>query len=202
MKKLAVLLLVGVMTFSCVACGGTNGTTNGGNDTQQTENQESKVEIADATELLTKVWATYGEDEKFMAMGGDYNNIVDGAPGKCDVADAETLRSMLCFPTASVENIDDAASLIHGMMANNFTAGAYHVKDAGNVEAIVTALKDEMVANQWMCGIPEKLCIATVGDDYVVAVFGAGDIIETFKTKLTDVYGDAVAVVAEQALNE
>ena len=41
-----------------------------------------------------------------------------------------------------------------------------------------------------MCGFPEKLVILSVGD-YIVSVFGAGELIDTFISKLTTEYGSA-----------
>ena len=38
-----------------------------------------------------------------------------------------------------------------------------------------------------MCGFPEKLVILSVGD-YIISVFGAGELIDTFTSKLTAEY--------------
>lgn len=204
MKKLAVLLLVGVMAFSSVACGNSGET---GKNTQQnsqgTNNKaEQKVEVKNTTDLLTKVWETYGEDEKFYGIGGDYNNVVENAPGKFDIADTESLEQRLCFPEDAVSYIDEASSLFHGMMANNFSCGAYHVKEKANMQMVVEQIKERTLNNQWMCGFPQNLVIITVGDEYVVSAFGSTDIIENFKVKLTDVYGDTAKVAVDLSLAE
>ena len=93
--------------------------------------------------------------------------------------------------------IDGAASLMHAMNANTFTGAAYHVADAGNLDAFVAAMKGAIESNQWMCGFPEKLIIATLGEDYAVVAFGAADIIDNFKTKLTAAYPVTVIAVEE-----
>ena len=41
---------------------------------------------------------------------------------------------------------------------------------------------------QWMCGFPDKLVVAVV-DEYVVAAFGAEDLVDTFMTHLNGIYG-------------
>ena len=41
-----------------------------------------------------------------------------------------------------------------------------------------------------MCGFPEKLVILTVGD-YIISVFGAAELINTFTEKLTSEYSSA-----------
>ncbi len=199
MKKLAVLLLAGVMAFGCAACGNSGET---GKNTENVSQSTSKTEIKDATELLTKVWETYGEEEKFYGIGGDYNNVVENAPGNFDIADTESLEQRLCFPKDAVSYIDEAASLFHGMMANNFSCGAYHVTEKANMQMVVDGIKQRTLNNQWMCGFPQNLVIITVGDEYVVSAFGSTDIIENFKAKLADVYGDAAKVAVDQSLAE
>lgn len=188
MKKLLVSLLAGAMLLGCVACGG-------GNDT-------AKVEVADAQELLTKVWDTYAEDEKFFAMGGHFETPVDNAPGAYDVAKAEDLEWSYCIPADSVAMVDDAATIMHAMNANTFSAAAYHVTDAANVQTLIDAIKERTVNNQWMCGFPDELIIVTVGEDYLVTAFGAADLVDNFQNKLVEVYGDAAVVSVEQNLAE
>lgn len=186
MKKMISLLLGTMMVFSLTACGG----------------NAASVDVTDATELLTKVWDSYTEDETFVVMGGDYEHIVDNAPGKYAYENAEDygMEYALCFPLSAVEYIDDAASMTHGMMANDFTGAAYHVADAANTDTVVNGIKETTLNNQWMCGFPEKLIVVTVGDDYVISAFGKNALIDTFKEKITTVYGDAAEVVVEESL--
>lgn len=205
MKKLVALLMAGVMVFGFAACG--NKDNEGGKENQGQE-ETVKVDVADATELFDKVWTNYGEtasaDIQFMAMGGDGENIVDGKPGKFNHENAADngMESILCISTDAIALIDDAASLMHGMMANNFTGAAYHVADKANLQAVVDGIKDRTLNNQWMCGFPEKLVIVTVGEDYVISAFGYGQIIDAFKTSVTTVYGDLASVVVEESLAE
>ena len=51
-----------------------------------TEKEESKQA---ALELLNKVWASYTDDEKFPAAGGDYDNSVDDAAGAVNIGKRE-----------------------------------------------------------------------------------------------------------------
>ena len=204
MKKLVALLMAGVMVFGFAACG--NKSNEGQGNEQQ--NNEVKVEVADATELFDKVWTNYtetaGEDLLFMSMGGDFDNLVDGKPGKFDYTKAEDngMESQLCISTDAIAMVDDAASLMHGMMVNNFTGAAYHVADKANTQAVVDGIKERTLNNQWMCGFPEKLIVVTVGEDYVISAFGNGMIIDAFKTSVTTVYGELASVVVEENLAE
>lgn len=203
MKRIVALLLVCLLSFGLVACSKAENTESGKEESQEVS-EAPKLEIADSTEALTKVWELYTTDEKFPAMGGDAENIVNDAPGAFNVAKAEDLgmESTLCFPTAELSKIDNAASLVHGMMVNNFTAGAYHVTDAANTQAVVAAIKDKVANNQWMCGMPETLIIATIGDNYVVSAFGLKDNIDTFKAKLSEAYAENVSIVVDEAIVE
>ena len=188
MKKLLVALLAGAMVLGCVACGG-------GNDT-------AKVEVANAQEVLTKVWDTYKDDEKFFAMGGDFVEPVDGAPGTFDLLYAEDLEYVYCIPAEAIAMVDDAATIMHAMNTNSFTAAAYHVADPANVQTIIDGVKEKTMNNQWMCGFPDILVIVTIGDEYIVTAYGVEDIMANFQAKLLNVYGDAATVVVEQSLTE
>ena len=197
-KRLVIIGLSLVVALGLTACGedknkeATEATT-----TEVTT--EAAVEITDSLEIFTDVWATYGDDEKFAIAGGDYNNSVMDAPGKFAVEDKESLDSMLGVPADSAAYIDDAASMMHMMNANTFTAGAYHVADSANQQTFCDSLKDNIMNRQWMCGFPDTLIIVTIGDEYVVSAFGNAEIIETFKTKLIAQYPVA-AVMYEESL--
>jgi hypothetical protein len=187
MKKIASVLLVAMLALCLTACGG--GKDNGG-----------AVEIADATEILTTVWGTYAEDEMFAAAGGDSENMSMEGPAKFDVSKTEELAYLLNFPAELADKIDDAASLMHMMNANTFTAGAYHVADAADMSTVVDAIKDKVMNNHWMCGFPETLIIVQVGDSYVVSAYGNGELIDNFQSKLLAAYKGAAEVVVEESL--
>ena len=191
MKKLMALLLAGAMVFGCVACG------NGGQ-----EETQPQAEILDAKDLLTQAWDIYGEDEKFFAMGGHFEAPVDNGPGTYDLAKAEDLEISYCIPADAIAMVDDAATIMHAMNANNFSAAAYHVTDAANTQTIIDGIKDKTINNQWLCGFPEKLIIVTVGQDYIVSAFGSTDIVDNFYDKLVEVYGTEAALSVEENLAE
>ena len=156
------------------------------------------LKINDANELLTKVWDSYSDDEKFFAMGGHFEAPVDNAPGSYDLTKTEDLSISFCIPADAIAQVDDAATIMHAMNANNFSAAAYHVTDPANKQLVIEAVKDATLNNQWMCGFPDELKIITVGDEYVITAFGALDIVETFTTKVLVTYeGNADVVVDE-----
>ena len=221
MRKLTVALLLVTMSFVLMGCGKEdNSTPEAGTseeviteDSVQVPEADSEVtedvssEDADTTisdsasvTILTDVWSAYAEEEKFPAMGGDYTTMVDGAPGAFDITKTEDLAAMLYVPADLAGQIDEGASLLHGMNLNTFTGAALHLTDASNADAFTTALKENILGTQWMCGFPDTLVIYTVNGEYVVYAFGNVDAISTFKAKVVEVYGDNAVLVAEENL--
>ena len=189
MKKLIALILAMVMMLTLVACGGKEETPVA---------SEPQVEVpGSALEILENVWALYSDDEKFPVMGGDMVNMVDGAPGAYGLEDAESLTYQLLVPAEQVANIDEAASLFHGMMLNNFTCGVFHV--TGDADAFAAAMVNAVKNNQWMCGMPETMLVSVVGGEYVLMAVGINDAMNPFIAKFNEAYPAAV-IVAKEAI--
>ena len=195
MKKILVSLLLVTMTVALFGCGKDNAQAPAENDSA-----EVVVVDTDSLTIMTEVWNAFGEEEKFPAMGGDYTTMVDGAPGAFDISKTEDLEAMLYVPADLAGDIDEAASLLHGMNLNTFTGAALHLTDAANADAFTTALKENILGTQWMCGFPDTLVIYTVYDEYVVYAFGNVDAINSFKANVTEVYGENAVLVAEENL--
>ena len=184
MKKTISLTLALVLALSLAACG-KNG------------NTDSSADVpADANTLLTTVWDSYTDDEKFPAAGGDYENPVEDAPGAVSIADADNLNYMLTLPVEDASKIDGAAALSHMMNANTFTCGAFHITSKDDVEAVANDLRDAIQSKQWMCGFPDKLVIFTY-DQYVVSLYGDEELVNTFRDKFTAAYSDSVVAYDE-----
>lgn len=199
MKKLFTAFLAALLILSLAACSGGETTASTGGASSNPQNTSSAKDpnqgqssIKDGVELLTKVWNSHKEDEKFAVAGGDMSeeNMTMDAPGKFGVEDAASLDVTLGLPEASAGKIDGAASLVHMMNANTFTCGAFHVKNAGDISALAGEIKENIMNREWMCGFPDKLVIAKV-DGYIVSFFGMEEIVDTFKAHLTEVYSSA-----------
>ena len=197
MKKIISMLLVLVMALGLLAACGeiTNKTP-----------EDPKVEVpATALEILEKTYGKYTEEEKaFPVAGGAGDNMNWEGPGKVDMtANGTDLSFIVYVPEAEVANLTDAATMQHAMNANTFTAAALRVKEGTDAKAFAKTMKDAILGTQWMCGFPEKLVIATVGD-YVVMCFGkAGvedpsfNLVADFVTALTTAYPTATVAVEE-----
>ena len=221
MKKITVALLLVTMSLALIGCGKEEKPAPEVNSSEEVSvedsvevleneseliedvtSEDTNVNVSDnaSVAILTDVWNAFAEEEKFPAMGGDYTTMVDGAPGAFDITKTEDLTAMLYVPADLAGQIDEGASLLHGMNLNTFTSAALHLTDAANAESFTGALKENILGTQWMCGFPDTLVIYTVNDEYVVYAFGNVDAIATFKSKVAEVYGDNAVLVAEENL--
>ncbi len=214
MKKLLALALAAAMLASLAACGNTPADTpdatdapggdaavtdSGNKDTTDEVNDEEEPVLTDVKpiDLLNTVWSGYADDEKFAAAGGEN---MDG-PGEMtgDFGSAETIETMLLLPAADYDKVSDTACLMHMMNANTFTCGVYSVVDSADTETITSDIKERIMNNQWMCGFPEKMFVATYSN-CIVSAFGNGEIMDMFKTKLTEAYPETEFVYEEDLL--
>ena len=187
MKKFVSMMLSALLLLSLAACGDKNNASG-----------DKPAAPTSALNILETVWNTYGEDEKFAVAGGDFSetNAREDAPGVFDLKDRALVDSELGLPETAA--VDEAASLVHMMNANTFTAGAFHVASSSDVDSVVSDLKDNIMNRQWMCGFPDKLVILTLGD-YVISCYGAEDLVDQFSEKVTEAFTDA-AVVCDEAI--
>lgn len=185
MKRALSLALAFVLALTLTACG-----------KKDTGTDSDSNVPTDALTLLNTVWDSYTDDEKFPAAGGDYEHSVDGAPGAFDISDTDNLTYLLSVPAEDADKLDDAASLMHMMNANTFTCGAYHLSDDVSAADVASSLRDNIMNRQWMCGFPDKLVVITMGQ-FVVSVYGAEDLVDTFRDKLQNCFSSAVVVYDE-----
>lgn len=218
MKKLSIVLMTGIMVFALAACGSKDdltkessveskvesiatSTTESTAESVETSGEESSEETPvqeaeGATGILTQIWNAHDDSQKFSVFGGTYTQPTMDAPGVFDYTDAESLNSMLGFPAAEADKIDDAASVMHMMNANTFTAGAYHVSSDADVDAVCEAVRSNILDRQWMCGFPDVLVVAKSGN-YVISFFGDRELVDNFKTKMQEVLGEVEVVSSD-----
>ena len=200
LKRVLCLALSAALLALAVSCGKRNETTAGGTDAGN-----EYVGAENALALLTQVWASYKEDEKFPASGGDAENVNVEGPGKFSVGNAEMLDSVLGLPPSLAGKVDDAASLIHAMNTNTFTCGVFRFKNAGDAAASASAVKENILARRWQCGFPDTVIIMSAPGGYIIAVWGIDkdtegkNIITTFKNKVLSAISGS-AVVAEEPI--
>ena len=200
MKKVVLLGLVGFVLASFVACGTVNAGKNPTESSQQTEETESEfyIEIADATEILTKTWNAYTEEERFDIMGGHFGSANLEAPAKFDLTQVTDLVQMYCVPVGQIACVDDAATMIDFYNSGRFTAGAYHINDIEAVQGFIDEMKTQVLENQWHGEIPEKLLIIQVDEQYVVTVYGRENLVDEFKSKIESIYQTMIIIRIEE----
>lgn len=188
-KRILFALLAVVMVVALAACGG------------NTEKEpENTITIESPAALIDSAWNTIPNKAEIAVMGGDFENMVDGAAGAVSLADAEAVNATLHIDETGLSYVSEAAALTHAMNANTFTAASYKLSDASNAQALVDSLKVSITSTQWMCGFPDTLIIYTVADEYVVAAFGNAEIIENFKNGIATVYGENATLNVEESL--
>ena len=184
MKKILSLVLVLALAVSMAACTPANNQGDNGGSTEAKGPESALV-------AMQTIWDKYSE-EKFFAAGGDTNNMVDGAPGTVDLKNTDFVTYNLLVPEAEQANITEAASLMHAMNANSFTGAVYKVSDA---KAFGNAMKTAIMGNQWMCGFPDTLLIASLGGGYVLVAYGINDAMTPFKTAMEASFPEAEILV-------
>ena len=212
-KKIIAFQLVAVMAMSLDASSNTGDNTTTttapaestgastettGEASTETTGEEIVIELPEAnaaTAVLRAAWGKYADDQKFFAMGGDYENLVDGSAGNVP-ATSEFLTGSLLVPAEQAANVAEAGSLLHAMNANTFTGAAYKLVEGADETAFVTALQTAIQGNQWMCGFPETLLVVKA-DGILVVAFGNGEIVANFLTNLTAAYAEAEVVINE-----
>ena len=198
MKRKISLLLVLVMAVTVFAgCKKNNENNNDTNNTDNTTGSVSQEAPESALQILQNVWNAYGEDEKFPVIGGNMENPVDNAPGDFDMSYAENLVGNLVIPADQLAKVRSAALMVHMMNANTFTAGAVQLNDGNDAAAFAKTMQEALQNNQWICGSPEKLLIATFDGNYVLVAFGVTDAMTTFQSKLAQAYPEVSIAYAE-----
>ncbi len=204
MKKLISALLVLTLAMALVACGEANTTPETTETPAQTtedllEDTLAPVETPEpneATTVLSAIWTAVPEDNRFFAMGGDMNSMVDNNAGNYSLED-EGLTASLLVPADQIANLSCASSLMHGLLQNHFTCGVYKMAEGADAATFADAMKDAIANAQWTCGMPEKMVIAIIDGEYVLAAYGINDAIAPFETALSTTYADAEVKYSE-----
>lgn len=151
-----------------------------------------------AEALLQDIWGAFNEKDQFAVSGGDEKNAAQGpARFEINADNAETFQYLLHVTDemyAQMEN--DAATMQHMMNTNTFSAAVVKLKSGVDTKSFADSYQQELNGQQWMCGFPDKMVIAKVSG-CIVSVYGAEDLVNTFRDKLTAAYENAEIVYDE-----
>lgn len=194
MKKILALMLVLVMAVSMAACAGNN-------NNETTEAQTTAPAFAEGNTLvaLQNIWAKYSVAGQFPVMGGNPEDGSMEGPALWNKEYLENLAYTLYIPEADMASIDEAATVVNMMMANNFSCGVLHLTEGTDIAAFAATMCDALKNNQWICGQPDQVLIAEV-DGCVLVAFGVNDGINPFATAVTEGCPSA-KVLYQEALN-
>ena len=191
MKKIFTLILAATMILSTLALVGC-----GSNNADDNASSEAVAEV-DVVDALKNIWDNYEDENKFAAMCGGMANPVTDGPGELSLDDTAEVNDKTGVPEDKITTIDKAATLIHMMNANTFSAAAVHAAEGVKAEDVATTIGDNLKIRQWMCGIPEKHVIIKVGANTIISAFGANDLITVFLDKAKVAYPE-YTVLLEQ----
>lgn len=224
MKKLLVLALaLMIITVCFVACGSETTTTTTAettavapgttapNTTATVPSTTAAPELAykNATELLQTIYEKYNaaqssEDTMLLVGGGNINNfdtINPEGPGAFVALEDEDYNQNLGFPVSHVNKIASAAAMFNLMNSNTITCYAIQLTEGTDVDATITAVKENILNRQWACGAPEKLFIAKAPGNYIIVLWGVasfGGIVEPIAESFaTSVAGSTIVVNQE-----
>ena len=205
MKKLFAIFLAVAMIAAMTGCRtatpmdttpSTQPSTSPTQSTTETPTQGTSAQ-SDSAKILASIWQTYAEDERFAVYGGAVENSVADAPGDLDITNAEEITGRYLLPEAQLSAVTEAASLVHMMNNNIFTAVVFRLSDSAQMQTVAKALRDNVQGNQWICGQPDKLLVADMGNGHLLMVFGSSEAVDTFKTRLSGVYASATTLYDE-----
>lgn len=159
--KLLIALCCALLMLNIAACSNQNQSTN-----------VSKLEFEDATELLTNIWDRENiNDKPTMVFGGIGESMIEEKPGTVDLEQKDSIEGVLNVPIDLASSSTTAASVMNGIMANDFTASAWQLKEDADVDALVKQSEEKLKSAQWLCTFPEEYDIL-VQDGFAVVVYG------------------------------
>ncbi len=151
-------------------------------------------------QILETVWQRYDDTERFAAYGGSIEHAVEDNPGDLAPDNTEELTTRYLIPQDRIDGITEAASLVHLMNSNIFTAAAVRLNDGGQMQAFAGAWRDAVQKNRWICGSPDRLLVVQVEKDILLMVFASEDNVYAFHGKLAAAFPDAVVLFEEPIL--
>ena len=180
MKKLFTVLLAAMLLLT--ACG---------QETQTQTTVQSANGAVSSLEALEAVWALYEEEQSIPVMGGAMESAVDGKPGQYDMAYKENLQYDALIPVELSEYVDTAATMVHMMNRNTLTSCALTLNTGMTMEDFALAVRDGIQAQEWMCGFPDLLFVASPGEGIVVVAYGMVEAMTAFTTNFAKAWPGA-----------
>ena len=152
---------------------------------------------SNAVAILGQIWEQFSQEERFACYGGSIEHAVNDAPGSLELDNIEELASKYLFPGAMLQDVKEAASLVHMMNSNIFTAMVVRLSSDGDMEMLYKQWRDAIQNNRWICGQPDRLILAQIDGDSLLMSFGSKDIMTQLQQKLAAAYPNAAVLYNE-----
>ena len=202
MKRYTALFLALALAFCLTACRRmteepTETVTEPATQPSETEGNKLPQEANSSAGILASIWSSYGEDDRFAVYGGMMEDPVDNAPGNLDLTNGDELASKYLLNADLLAQVEEGASLVHLMNSNVFSAAVIRLKAEVNTEAFAKTLRNNIQNNQWICGQPDKLLIASPQNGYLLVAFGSEEAMRTFAARLSQSFAGAKTYYSE-----
>ena len=186
-KQLLSALALALLALPLASCMGRNA---GNTDTAVTTDnttlaatEQIDLPYADAYGLLSIVYEKYNDaqtsdEAKLYVGGGNVNNFETcdpERPAAFKPLAPEDYDQNLGIPVSETDKIASAASMFNMMNSNTLTCYAVQLKEGTDVDAFISATKENVLARRWICGSPEKFFIAKAPGGYVIALWGVAE---------------------------
>ena len=155
-----------------------------------TEGELTGTAKTESAHILAKIWAEYAADERFSSYGGTVEHSVSDAPGDLDMTNTDEIITKYLMPVDHLANVKEAASLVHLMNSNIFTGVVFRLHSNADLHTVAKALRTNVQQTRWICGQPDRLLIAEVEGQLLMA-FGSSETMDTFNGKLQTAYQNA-----------
>lgn len=201
MKQIAMILCLLLLLTGCVRAPQDSTTTQpvittpGPSQNGNTTAPDTSVD-SDSVGVLEKIWGLYGDADRFAVFGGSMESPVNDAPGALDLSNGEELFGKYLLPEAQIPNVTEAASLMHMMNGNIFTAAVVTLGDGADGEAVAKAWREAIHQNRWICGQPDKMLMYRIGD-HVLMAFGSADAMDVFEAKTVEAFPEGAMLYKE-----
>jgi len=167
------------------------------NEPTGTINSNMQPVQSDTVAILGQIWEQFSQEERFACYGGSVEDAEENAPGSLELDNIEELASKYLFPGAMLQDVKEAASLVHMMNSNIFTAMVVRLSSDGDMEMLYKQWRDAIQNNRWICGQPDRLIMAQIDSYSLLMSFGSKDIMTQLQQKLAAAYPNAAVLYNE-----
>ncbi len=194
--SLAVALLLSGCSMTFTASKNTQPSTSSTPVTTQATTGAPLAGAAGSIAALEKIWLAHAEDQRFSVYGGAVDHAVDGAPGALDLGNTQELMSKYLMPESILPDVTEGASLVH-MMNGNIFSSAVVTAQSQDLQEMAKAWRDAIQQNAWICGQPDRLLLADLGEGRLLMAFGAQDIMDAFLAAMTQAFPQSKVLLQE-----